>query len=136
MQEYPLSYLIGNPELEALEIEGDRRTDADGGAFGLPDDPEARVEAQVDFTWSQACTGKFVWPIPDRGLRKHIHRVGAPTLVVWGRQDGVIAPAYADEFGRRIAGARVELVDGAGHLPHLEQTERAVALVTEFIATG
>ncbi len=102
--------------------------------FGIPDDPEARVAAEVSFTWSQACTGKFVWPIPDRGLKKRIHRVAAPTLIVWGNEDRLIAPAYADEFARRIAGARVERVDGAGHLPHLEQPETVARLVRDFLA--
>ena len=102
--------------------------------FHLPDDREARGEAQIAHVWSQACTGKFVWPIPDKGLKKHIHRIAAPTLIVWGKQDGVISPAYGDEFARRIGGARVELVDRAGHLPHLEQPETVARLVQEFLS--
>jgi pimeloyl-ACP methyl ester carboxylesterase len=125
--------IVSQDELRRL-LFADPDGEAAGRFFGLPEEQEARVEAQVDFTWSQACTGKFVWPIPDRGLRKHIHRVGAPTLVVWGRQDGVIAPAYADEFARRIRGARVELIDRAGHLPHLEQSEAVARLVREFLS--
>ena len=101
--------------------------------FGLPEDPAARADALVGFTWSQACTGKFVWPIPDKGLKKHIHRIQVPTLLIWGKQDGVIAAAYADEFARRIAGSRVELVDRAGHLPHLEQSETVARLVRDFL---
>lgn len=112
--------------------------DPDGEAaerfFGLPDDPAARADAQVGFTWSQACTGKFVWPIPDKGLKKHLHRIQAPTLLIWGEQDGVIASAYADEFARRIGGSRVELLDRAGHLPHLEQSEAVARLVREFLS--
>ncbi|HZS01632.1 MAG TPA: alpha/beta hydrolase [Chloroflexota bacterium] len=107
--------------------------EAAGRFFGLPEDPGARADAQVDFTWSQACTGKFVWPIPDKGLKKHIHRIQAPTLLIWGQQDGVIAPAYAEEFARGIAGARVEVIEGAGHLPHLERTETVARLVRDFL---
>lgn len=103
--------------------------------FTFPDDPAARADALVDFTWAQACTGKFVWPIPDKGLKKHLHRVQAPTLVLWGQQDGVIDPAYADEFARRIAGARVVRLEGAGHLPHLEQPDAVARLVREFLAS-
>ena len=29
-------------------------------------------------TWAMGSTGKFIWPIPDKGLKKRIHRVGAP----------------------------------------------------------
>jgi pimeloyl-ACP methyl ester carboxylesterase len=68
--------------------------------FQMPSDTAECIDAQVGFIWSQACTGKFVWPLPDKGLKKHIHRIAAPTLIVWGKADGIIAPAYADEFAK------------------------------------
>lgn len=101
--------------------------------FSLPDEREARADAQVSLIWSQACTGKFVWPIPDKGLRKHTHRIKAPTLVVWGARDTIVDPAYADEFGRRIAHARVASIADAGHLPHLEQPAAVAGLVQDFL---
>jgi pimeloyl-ACP methyl ester carboxylesterase len=114
--------LFANPDAEAA-----RRF------FELPDEPGARADAQANFIWSQACTGKFVWPIPDRGLKKRIHRMVAPTLIVWGTQDRVIPSAYASEFQRRISNSSVELVGGAGHLPHLEQPEIVANLVRSFL---
>jgi pimeloyl-ACP methyl ester carboxylesterase len=111
--------------------------DPDGAAakrfFGLPEDPAERAEALAGFVWAQACTGKFVWPIPDRGLKKRIHRIAAPTLIVWGKADGVIAPSYAEDFARAIAGARVALIDGAGHLPQLERPEEVSRAVERFL---
>lgn len=101
--------------------------------FELPAEPEARAEAQAGFIWSQACTGKFVWPIPDKGLKKRMHRIAAPSLIVWGDADAVIAPDYAQDFAERIADARVALIARAGHLPHLEQPEEAARLVREFL---
>lgn len=102
--------------------------------FAMPKDDDARIDSQVAFVWSQACTGKFVWPIPDKGLKKHIHRVAMPTLIVWGNADGIIAPDYAQEFAKRIVASRVAMVDGAGHLPHLEQADAVVRSVREFLA--
>ena len=103
--------------------------DPAGGAaerfLELPAEPGARAEAQAGFIWSQACTGKFVWPIPDKGLKKRMHRIAAPSLIVWGDADAVIAPNYAQDFAERIADARVALIARAGHLPHLEQPEEA-----------
>jgi len=111
--------------------------DPDGAAarrfFDVPADANARIETLSQFIWAQACTGKFVWPIADRGLKRRIHRIAAPTLVVWGGADGIVAPLYAQEFAKRIAGARVELIDQAGHLPHLEQEERVVEQVINFL---
>jgi pimeloyl-ACP methyl ester carboxylesterase len=103
------------------------------GFFALPDDRDARAEAQADVTWSLACTGKFVWPIPDRGLKKRLHRVQAPTLILWGQDDGISPPAYAQDFAAQIPRASVELLPRAGHLPHLEQPDRTVALVQDFL---
>jgi pimeloyl-ACP methyl ester carboxylesterase len=101
--------------------------------FDVPSEAAARVDALSQFIWAQACTGKFVWPIADRGFRKRSHRIAAPTLIVWGKADGIIAPAYADEFAGQISGARVELIDQAGHLPHLEQPEKVIAALSKFL---
>lgn len=38
--------------------------------------------------WPLGCTGKVVWPIPDEGLAKRLHRVETPTLVVEVENDG------------------------------------------------
>jgi pimeloyl-ACP methyl ester carboxylesterase len=111
--------------------------DPDGEAakrfFAVPSDADARVEALSHVVWSQACTGKFVWPIADRGFSRRAHRIAAPTLVVWGKADSIIAADYAQEFAKRIAGARVQLVERAGHLPHLEQPDAVVKAVRSFL---
>jgi pimeloyl-ACP methyl ester carboxylesterase len=80
-----------------------------------------------------ACTGKFVWPIPDKGLKKRIHRIAAPTLLVWGKQDRLVPPVYAEAFASRIANARVELVDRAGHIPQLEQFAQVSEAIQAFL---
>jgi pimeloyl-ACP methyl ester carboxylesterase len=112
--------------------------DPDGEAakqfFAVPSDPDARVDTLSQFVWSQACTGKFVWPIADRGFKRRAHRVAAPTLIVWGKEDAIIASAYAQEFAKRISGARVEVIDKAGHLPHLEQSGTVGKAVRGFLA--
>jgi pimeloyl-ACP methyl ester carboxylesterase len=102
--------------------------------FAAPVDAEERVETLAAFNWSLACTGKFVWPIADRGLRKRIHRIAAPTLIVWGSADRVVAPVYAKEFVQKIAGARVVSIDGAGHLPHLERPDAVFRAVSGFLS--
>ena len=111
--------------------------DPDGAAarrfFAVPDDPAARVETLSQMIWAQACTGKFVWPIADRGLSRRMHRIAAPALIVWGAADRIVAPVYAQEFAKRIAGAQTALIADAGHLPHLEQEARVLAAVAKFL---
>ena len=124
--------LLSADELRAALFADPKGTHAEK-FFAVPEEDAARIDAKVDFVWSQACTGKFVWPLPDKGLKKHIHRIAAPTLIVWGKADGIIAPAYAEEFARRIAHARVAMLDGAGHMPHFEQALSVAKLVGEFL---
>lgn len=80
-----------------------------------------------------ASAGKFLWPIPDKGLKKRLHRVKMPTLVIWGASDGLIPTAYADAFRAAIPSSRVTILNGAGHLPMLEQREAFVDSVVRFL---
>jgi pimeloyl-ACP methyl ester carboxylesterase len=99
----------------------------------LPEEEQAQQDALIRTTWALACTGKFVWPIPDKGLKKRIHRIKSPTLLVWGKSDKLVPPVYAQEFSSRIAGSRVELIDQAAHVPQLEQLGQVSALVRDFL---
>ena len=87
----------------------------------------------IRVTWALGCTGKFIWPIPDKGLRKRAHRIAAPTLIVWGREDGLTKPVYAEEFRKLIPGARVEMVANAGHMAPFEQPAAVAGLVRDFL---
>jgi len=103
------------------------------GMLAVPDDVTAAQDLQIRVTWSLACTGKFIWPIPDKGLKKRIHRITAPTLVVWGTEDKLVPPVYAEEFRKRIHDSRIEMISSAAHLPHLEQLDTVKELVNNFM---
>lgn len=102
----------------------------------LPNDPQEWAIAQADAIWALGATGKFVWPIPDKGLHKRMHRITAPTLIVWGEDDGLISSVYAQEFADRIADSRVEIIEGCGHVPQWEQTDIVRPLVLDFLKGG
>ncbi len=103
--------------------------------FGIADDPQAAAAARIRLMWAMGATGKFIWPLPDKGLNKRIHRVQAPTLLVWGKEDRLVPLVYADEFVRRLPGARVETVSDTGHAPHLERPDTVARLVRDFAST-
>jgi pimeloyl-ACP methyl ester carboxylesterase len=94
------------------------------------DDPDALFQAAM----RMASILHFIWPIPDKGLSRRIHRVQAPTLLLWGKQDGLVPPVYADEFASRLRTAEVAMIDDAGHLPQLEQPDAVRARVLAFLS--
>jgi pimeloyl-ACP methyl ester carboxylesterase len=100
----------------------------------MPTDPKEMGIRIAESIWALGTTGKFVWPIPDKGLRGRLHRVTAPALVVWGEHDRIVAPVYAEEFAGLLGDARVEIVPGAGHVPQWEQLDVVVGLVEGFLA--
>jgi pimeloyl-ACP methyl ester carboxylesterase len=61
--------------------------------------------------------------------------VDIPVLVVWGTNDMVIPVAHAARAKEAIPGCRVEIFEGAGHYPHLDDPERFADLIRDFIAT-
>ncbi len=91
------------------------------------------ADSIIRVTWALACTGKFIWPLPDKGLRKRIHRIAAPTLIIWGQDDGLAKPLYAEEFRKLIRGSRVEIVANAAHMASLEQPAAVAKLVRDFL---
>jgi pimeloyl-ACP methyl ester carboxylesterase len=137
LDEHPVAnWLAATPDELATMLFSDPQGEVAREALALPEDPDAMVAAISGLTWAIGSTAKFVWPLPDKGLAKRLHRIEAPTLVVWGRDDRLISSAYADEFGRRIAGSRVVVLDDCGHIPQLEQPEKTLALVAEFLGEG
>ena len=62
--------------------------------------------------------------------------VEIPTLVVWGTRDRMIPAWHAAAAAEAIAGSRVELFEGAGHFPHLDDPDRFATLLSTFMAAG
>jgi len=71
------------------------------------------------------------WPQPAAADR--LGDVAAPTLVVVGTADVADIRAMADHFAAQIPGARLERIEGAGHLPGLERPDELNRLLLDFL---
>ena len=69
------NWMILSDEARAPSLFADPDGEAAKRFFGVPGDAAERVEVLAQFVWAQACTGKFVWPIADRGFKNHAHRI-------------------------------------------------------------
>ncbi len=130
LDEHPIPDIAGMPPAELPALVLADPTGPLAQALEVPaDDPQAQFEAAM----RMASILHFIWPIPDKGLHRRIHRVAAPTLLVWGEADRLVHPAYGDEFAGRLRDARLVTVPAAGHLPQLENPEPVAEAVHGFL---
>jgi pimeloyl-ACP methyl ester carboxylesterase len=95
-------------------------------------EPAAQVERLIAMMQGFAAAAKFIWPLPDKGLTKRLHRITAETLVVWGSGDRVVSPEYAPRFAAAIPSARSTVLEGAGHLATYERPVELAQLIGDF----
>ena len=69
----------------------------------------------------------------EHDARGRLGAIRCPTLVVVGALDLVNPPEIARELVDGIPGARLSILDGVGHLPHIEDGARFRAVVGEFL---
>jgi len=65
-------------------------------------------------------------------LRRWLHRIDVPTLILWGDRDRIISKQYVEGWQKSIAGSRLEIIADCGHFPLWEQPERSVRLIDAF----
>lgn len=72
------------------------------------------------------------WDLPR--LREQMRHVTNPVLLVHGSDDPAIPLGWAQEAQGWLAGARLEVLQGLGHLAHEEAPERVAGLISAFLA--
>ena len=64
---------------------------------------------------------------------RRLHTIRQPTLVMHGEKDRFVSPLNAKRMTRRIPGARLRLIAGAGHLHHRDRPRESRDLLLDFL---
>ena len=72
----------------------------------------------------------------DPALERWLHRIKVPTLVLWGAEDKLLPPCYAEVWRREVPAAVVEIIPACGHLMHVEKAELVANRVLAFTNTA
>jgi pimeloyl-ACP methyl ester carboxylesterase len=86
-------------------------------------------------------TGKEAFARQERAIigridsRPHLGRIGVPTLVVAGRDDQLMPLEWLEELARGIPGARLEVIEGSGHMSSLEKPDEVARLLRRWLET-
>lgn len=112
--------LVARPELLAAELAQPEGADP--------------LEWQIVMTRASEAAARLFWPTFDVGLRKRLHRITAPTLLLWGSDDRVVPGSYAKRFADALGGpVTVRTLAGAGHLADVDAPEAVAEAVAEFL---
>jgi pimeloyl-ACP methyl ester carboxylesterase len=77
--------------------------------------------------WTDGLSG-----LMEIDLRHALPRVTVPALVVVGSHDRVTPPASAVELAGALPDARLQVIEGAGHMPMLEQPDELDRMIRSF----
>jgi pimeloyl-ACP methyl ester carboxylesterase len=133
---YPVADLFAVPagEMDAILWKDETARDAYAARLKSAASGEDQVEQLIAVTRNLTALTKFLWPIPDKGLRRRLRRIAAPTLVVFGGDDAFVPSRYAADFAAGIGQCESLVVKGAGHMVPYERTAEVAAAIERFLA--
>ena len=81
---------------------------------------------------TDALAALFATP-PASTLPESLGTIAAPTLIIWGADDAITPFSQAGELQKALGDSSVEIVEAAGHRPHLEDPGATAELITAFL---
>lgn len=67
-------------------------------------------------------------------LNDRLAEIKKPTLIIWGKQDGIVPVSDASIFNKGIAGSQLIIFENCGHAPQVEKALDFNKAVLEFLA--
>jgi pimeloyl-ACP methyl ester carboxylesterase len=75
------------------------------------------------------------WSEDMQMMKVALRRVAKiPTLLIWGSRDRTVDPASASPLSQHFENVRVEIIEGAGHLPYEECPDKFAPILLDFLA--
>jgi 3-oxoadipate enol-lactonase len=105
---FPEAFIAANPEVVALREAAFRRIDP--------------------VVFATACRA-----LAALDLGEELAQVRNPTLIVVGAEDEATPPALGRDLADRLADARLALLPGLGHCPHIQDPDAFVAAIAPFL---
>jgi pimeloyl-ACP methyl ester carboxylesterase len=72
-------------------------------------------------------------PCADADLTHRVQTIGAETLLIWGRLDGIVPLHHGEALRTALPHARLDVLDRCGHLPMVEKPETFHRLLYDFL---
>jgi pimeloyl-ACP methyl ester carboxylesterase len=94
--------------------------------------PDADVMTAVR---NREALGRYGWSpyMHNPKLKGRLHRIRIPTLFLWGASDRILSEGYGRAYAAAVPGAQFEIIERAGHFPHLERPDAFADRVLTFV---
>jgi pimeloyl-ACP methyl ester carboxylesterase len=126
------------PDIFALTADEVTRLQYHDPTRAAVDYPSLSDDALTVIARNREATALYVWEpyFHNPKLRQRLHRINIPTLLLWGASDRFVTSGYyGAAYREAIPGARLEVIEQAGHFPYLEQPQAFVERVRKFVAS-
>jgi pimeloyl-ACP methyl ester carboxylesterase len=67
-------------------------------------------------------------------MMNEVEKIGLPTLILCGQEDGMTPVKYSQFLLQRIKGSRLEILPGAGHMVMIEAAELFNEKIGAFVS--
>ena len=103
---------------------------------------DKRFYEDVDLAFKQRVTAGDSYTVSQlldsmiRGedvLDNRLAGIKQPTLILWGRDDKLIPVSFAARFNKEINASQLRIIDGCGHMPHVECAEKFNHALLQFL---
>jgi len=127
----------GSPVTDTFEMAAEAQLKV---LFHDPAVPQALFPAEPDIDFlmklyrDEVAFARYAW-VPfcnNPKLAGRLHRVAAPTLVLWAEHDKIVPAAHGARYAELIAGASLEIIPGAGHSVLIEQPVPCAEAIIRF----
>jgi len=110
-------------------------------AFARPDRVDPRVaRAFASHHGSREAVASYLdighRLLPELRDPFELEAVRAPVLLVWGTEDRLVFRTGAERVLATVPGSRLEVLDGCGHCPQIEEADRFAELLIGFAEAG
>jgi pimeloyl-ACP methyl ester carboxylesterase len=122
------TFLCSDEQLVRDLFHDQKRADAMLNELKRPELEDIRLK-------NRTTTAKLVWQPRgyDPHLHKWLHRIGVPTLLIWGANDRLFPKDYASAWQRLIPDSKAVIIPECGHLPQIEQRQAFITALEGFL---
>jgi len=85
-------------------------------------------------TYRAAAWNRGLALLADYNLKDRLREIQTPVLIIAGRHDFIVPPAYAEDLHRALPNAELVMFENSGHFPFIEEADKFIDTLGNWLA--